>query len=48
MRESYDYYSRGKQQLEQATGTTLHYHVAKISYKLAGVYMKELNWDPAW
>lgn len=47
MLESFDYYSRGKKQLEQATGTTLHYNVAKISYKLAGVHIKELNWDPA-
>ena len=47
MRESHDYFFRGKKQLEQATGTTLHWNVAKISYKLAGVHIKELNWDLA-
>ena len=47
MREGYDYFFHGKMQFELATGTTLHYNVAKISYKLAGVHIKELDWDLA-
>lgn len=47
MRESHDYFFRGKKKLEQATGTTLHYNIAKLCYKLAGVHIKELNWDAA-
>ena len=47
MRESHDYFFRGKMQFELATGTTIHYNVAKISYKLAGVHIKELDWDLA-
>ena len=47
MLESYEYFFGGKKQLEQATGTTLHWNVAKINYKLAGVHIKERNWDLA-
>ena len=47
MRESHDYFFRGKMQFELATGTTLQYNVAKISYKLAGFHIKELDWDLA-
>ena len=47
MRESHDCFFRGKKQFELATGTTLHYNVAKISYKLAGVHIKKLDWDQA-
>ena len=47
MRESLDHYRRGRRLLEAATGTSCHWSVAKMMYKLAGHYIRQHDWDRA-
>ena len=47
MQASFNYFSRGRKQLERATGQAFHWNVAKMVYKLAGHYMMQDNWNRA-
>ena len=47
MLDSFAYYKRGRDQLEQVLGTALHWNLAKISYKMAGLYIRQLDWNSA-
>ena len=42
MLDSFAYYKRGRDQLEQVLGTALHWNFAMIAYKLAGLYIRQL------
>ena len=47
MLDSFAYYKRGRDQLEQVLGIALHWNLAKIAYKLAGLYIRQLDWNSA-
>ena len=42
MFDSFASYKRGRDQLEQVLGTAMHWNLAKVAYKLAGLYMRQL------